>query len=250
MLRFQAVSYINITATLGHIETVFRFDAPDKAISDEHRDKLRDTLKEMVPHLDKIGLKQSCKKVGRMVEATADKALSGERVYQAIDELRERIRDEMEDGYFLHLSNAEALLVEPKEPLLGKAVQDKLPALVEDVSEAGKCMGLGRYTASVFHLMRVMEHGVQSFGKLLGVHLAAELNWQNILDLANKAIKGLDQKDPKTKRYAEISSNLYNVKLAWRNEVMHPKATYTPDEAEAVLLATRNFMRELVSELP
>ena len=97
--------------------------------------------------------------------------------------------------------------------------------------------------------MRVMETGVQILGNRLGVKLTADKNWQNILDEANKAIKGLNQKDAITKAYAGISSNLYNVKLAWRNEVMHPKQTYTPDEAKNVFHAVRNFTQDLAALL-
>ena len=46
----------------------------------------------------------------------------------------------------------------------------------EDIAEAGKCLGVGRPTASVFHLMRVMEIGVPRFGDVLGVKLADEKN--------------------------------------------------------------------------
>ena len=46
--------------------------------------------------------------------------------------------------------------------------------------------------------MRVMETGVQEFGNKLGVSLAKDKNWQNILDEVNKAIKALPLKDPKT----------------------------------------------------
>ena len=44
--------------------------------------------------------------------------------------------------------------------------------------------------------------------------------------------------DQTTKKYAAISSNLYHVKLAWRNEVMHPKQTYTEEEALEVFAAS------------
>ena len=97
--------------------------------------------------------------------------------------------------------------------------------------------------------MRVMETAVQILGNRLGVQLTADKNWQNILDETNKAIKALNQKDAITKVYAGISSNLYNVKLARRNEVMHPKQTYTPDEAKNVFHAVRNFTQDLAAVL-
>ena len=61
----------------------------------------------------------------------------------------------------------------------------------------------------------------------------------------NKVIRGLDHKQQRTKTLAEISSHLYAVKVAWRNEVMHPKQTYTSEEADAVFRNVRIFIREL-----
>jgi hypothetical protein len=58
--------------------------------------------------------------------------------------------------------------------LFGTEVEDKLPNVIEDIAEAGKCLGLRRPTAAVFHLMRIMEVGVQKFGDKLGVMLTEE----------------------------------------------------------------------------
>ena len=75
------------------------------------------------------------------------------------------------------------------------------------LAEAAQRLALNRPSACVFHLMRVMETGVQILGKRLGIQLTANKNWQKILDEANKAIKALNQKDATTKAYAGISSN-------------------------------------------
>ena len=117
----------------------------------------------------------------------------------------------------------------------------------EDIAEAGKCLAGRRPDSGVFHLMRVMEIAVQRLGSELGVGLASEKNWQNILDETNKAIKLLDHKIPRTKAYAGIASHLYNVKIRWRNEVMHPKQTYTPAEAQEVFSAVKIFIRDLAA---
>jgi hypothetical protein len=73
----------------------------------------------------------------------------------------------------------------------------------------------------------IMETGVQAFGTRLGVTFADRKNWQNILEESDKAIKKLLPKDPLTIKLSAASANLYSVKLAWRNEVMHPNDTYT-----------------------
>jgi hypothetical protein len=50
--------------------------------------------------------------------------------------------------------------------------------------------------------------------------------------------------------WSESHSHLYHVKQAWRNGTMHPKKTYTQEEAEAVFAAVRVFMRHLAKLLP
>jgi hypothetical protein len=115
--------------------------------------------------------------------------------------------------------------------------------------EAGNCYATGRGTACVFHLMRIMEVGVQELGKSLGVATVNQKVWQNILDEVNKAIKGLDPKNPKTIELCQASANLYSVKLAWRNEVMHPKDIYTLEEAENLIRQVKIFMSHLAKTI-
>ncbi len=134
-------------------------------------------------------------------------------------------------------------------PLFGTDVEAKFPQMSEDISKSGKCLALGRSTAAVFHLMRVMEIATQKLGDKLNVTFSSQKNWQNILDEVNKAIKAMDHKAVQTKAYAAAASHLYNVKLAWRNEVMHPKQTYTHEEATKIYTAVDTFIRDLASIL-
>lgn len=249
MLRFYAVSYVNITTILGYMERHFRNEAQNP-LTEEKKNKMRGTLEYMGIELDKIGLKQSRKKVNRMIESTKDE-LVGRDVFQAVEDLRDRIRDELEDGYFLHLTDGEADLIEDKEPF-GAEVTAKIGAQA-DIQEAAKCLGFGRTTACVFHLMRLMELSLQKFGAKLGITLidsrGKDKMWQNILNEVDAAIKAMDQKAPETKHYASLSALLYNVKLAWRNEVMHPKDTYTEEEAKKLFNTVRDFICDLSSVL-
>ena len=67
----------------------------------------------------------------------------------------------------------------------------------------------------------------------------------SLLSLLNKAIKALDQRAQTTKEFAAASANLYSVKLAWRNEVMHPNDTYTLEEADNLIRQVHIFMGQL-----
>ncbi len=198
--------------------------------------------------LEELGLQMCVAQIERTKYAMSDPKGTNNKIASALTELGNRLMDECELFHFISLSSEDSKYYEPKNSLLGQNVDDKIPGVVEDVSEAGKCLGLHRSTAAVFHLMRVMESGVQAFGAKLGIDLVSEKVWQVILDQVNSAIRALG-KDPLAKQYASVSAHLYTVKLAWRNEVMHPKATYTHEEAEGIFRAVRSFMNDLVTLL-
>jgi hypothetical protein len=213
-----------------------------------------ETLAELHRECGRLGLPLSQAHLERFRDGLADFAnvpLStvAERMRGGIVELNMRVWDELENRFFLTIPADHIAWYRQSEPLFGKEVEAKFPEMSEDISEAGKCLALDRPTAAIFHLMRAVEIAVQRFGGKLGIALASEKNWQNILDEINKAIKALDQKALQTKAYAEASAHLYNVKLGWRNAVMDPKQTYTADEAKALFSATGIFIRDLAGIL-
>jgi hypothetical protein len=165
-----------------------------------------------------------------------------------VQELRMRMHDELKIRLFLYVPPVEAKFYNVKQPF-GAEVETKFAEAISDIEESGDCIAVGRSTAAVFHLMRVMERAVQSFGTKLGVANATEKNWQNILDEMNKAIKGMPDASvadkAKKSDYATATANLFNVKLAWRNPVMHPKESYGPEEAVEIYENVKTFMRHL-----
>lgn len=188
----------------------------------------------------------SCRRGAERLLNLLAKGADPKNVVSAVDDLRRRILDATESLACFTLSRAERDLYNGSAAVT--PVVTKLPTAAFDLDEGAKCLSFGRSTAAVFHLMRVMEIGVQKFGDKLGVMLVSEKNWQNILDQVNPPIKALG-KAPEAAKYASIAAHLFNVKLAWRNEVMHPKATYTPEEANRIYQAVEAFMTDLVGVL-
>jgi hypothetical protein len=201
-------------------------------------------------------IKDSCVRVGLVVSAKCVESLIKMRAkedgvtlgqgLEGVGHLEKTITWELEDRLFMYINPDRAARYNQPE-LFGKEVNAKFSGIQFDLVEAGNCYATGRGTAVVFHLMRIMETGVQAFGAKLGVALADEKNWQNILDEVNKAIKMLPPKDPATVKMSQASANLYAVKLAWRNEVMHPKYTYTLEEADNLIRQVKIFMEQLAT---
>jgi len=93
-----------------------------------------------------------------------------------------------------------------------------------------------------------MEYAVQRIGiSVTGVPTIKDENWKNIVDLIRKEIKIRfpKEKDEERIRWESILGYLETVKVAWRNPTMHPKQTYTEEEAESIIGAVKALMREL-----
>lgn len=169
--------------------------------------------------------------------------------YQEVSEINknldERLLDEFCSIQLYCIDRKAAEYYAPDEPLFGFEVSEVLAKANDDISEAGKCFGVGRYTASVFHLMRGMEVAVQVLSESLGIE-NVDREWGKLLSDIHGKIGHLPKGDERN-RWSEVHANLYHVKQAWRNDTMHPKATYTEEEAGEVFDAMKAFMRNLAN---
>jgi len=141
-----------------------------------------------------------------------------------------------------------------KHSLLSDKAKKKFAQSIEDAEEAANCIALGRYTAAVFHMMRIMERGVQRLGKKLQLTISVEeKDWGLISNHINGALKKLPNSTPQEKRvharYSKAAVYLDNVREAWRNPTMHPKETYTEEEAENVFRFVKQYMDYLTAIL-
>jgi hypothetical protein len=248
LLEICAEPYWRLGGLLGQLicrlQAVEAGLAPNPSYVSGH---LGGTLGEMERELSRLGLKSPLKHLKRIFDSYATGSeLNWEKLKDQLIELHQRVMDELGDQTFLFLPSEVLGLYRQNDSLFGTAVEKTFSEMTEDISEAGKCLALNRPTACVFHLMRVMERGVQRLGTKLGIQQVEIRVWQGILDQINPAIKKLDpKKTPLAVVYAEAASHLYNVKVAWRNEVMHPKQTYTFEEADAIFRSVKTFIRDL-----
>jgi hypothetical protein len=245
MEKFSAASYFTLGQGIQQIRDGLE-NQPDKGVG--LRESLSPALKTA---LNEIGIQ--CKAVALKVTEqlciellnSLDKVLSEGKLHDALDHISQTIAIEMNQNLFMYIPSVQSEFYDQPE-MFGKYVNTKFPTVQYDLVEAGNCLATGRSTAVVFHLMRIMEVGVQQFGTKLGVKLADEKNWQNILDEVNTAIKALP-KTPQRAEMSQASANLYAVKLAWRNEVMHPNDKYTLEEAENLVRQVKIFMEKLAT---
>ena len=100
--------------------------------------------------------------------------------------------------------------------------------------------------------MRAMEYAVKMLGQKLNVTVIdkhnVDLEWGPIISNINDALNKMPKDDYKTK-WSGVASLLHYVRIAWRNSTMHPKNTYTEDEARDVYNSCKSFMSSLVELL-
>ena len=136
--------------------------------------------------------------------------------------------------------------------LFGEDVDEAFPESAEDISEAGKCLALERYTAAVFHLMRGMESAVAVLAAKLGATITNAQNetlaWGVLTGNIGDKIKSMDAGQEKDE-WLGLHTLLYAVNRAFRTKTAHPKKTYTANEAEQAFYATRSFMQSMAERL-
>lgn len=160
-------------------------------------------------------------------------------------DLAMRVLDEMKSRSVFWVPLRGRVLVAQDKPPFGEEVSKAFPKATEDISEAGMCLGLGRSTGAVFHLMRAMEVMVQRLAKKLKIG-SPERVWGQLLSDIGKAVEAMP-KGAKRNSWSEVHTHLYHVKQAWRNDTMHPKQTYTEEEARAIYAAVDTFSRRLAA---
>ena len=231
MMEVNAIPFYDAVAALTMLQTMVTETGDAYSAEQKNAPVSGRTKKKGLKHLQVVleacpafGAKITEAATTRLIQRIQKNQCSYVEAACAIGEIRSRLRDELRQVKLFALNDTEAQLYAETVSLFGPDVSSKFAAsILEDIDEAGKCLALGRSTATVFHLMRAMEAALQAFGNKLGIALPDTKVWQVLLDQVNKAIKAVPPKDPTTIAYAQIAANLYNVKLAWRNEVMHPK---------------------------
>jgi hypothetical protein len=162
-----------------------------------------------------------------------------------------------------------------QKALFGDEVAKRFPNAVDDIRAAGNCLAVGCDTAAVFHLMRVVEHGLRAFAKHLGVRRmihqkrsslgivigkrytpVAYETWDKILNSLPKRVeKRLNRLRPgPTKQqwqgfYSTVLIDINAIREAWRNHVMHTRQDVTPLEAEGIKVRVEGIMHTLAKRL-
>lgn len=174
----------------------------------------------------------------------------GARLAAACYQVTTSLSDELEGHHAYIVGPREAKLIEDTLGGFGLEVVTLFPDTRRDISDGATCRAFELWTASVMHMMRVAEIGVQALADHLAVKAGA--TWGGTIANINKALADASRAkdDPALRSWASETATYLNfVKEAFRNPAMHPERSFSQEEAVLVYDNCRAFMRMLTRRL-
>jgi hypothetical protein len=258
MIRFDASGFVWLAKEMKRLSTFLSNLETFELRTEEQKKNDIATISSFRNTLEASWFVLSCDQIDRIIyECRPDSIISNEDLAHLVDDLSTRMEDECKRIVFLALSHRDAQYFSPEIPIFGVDYSTKFVTEgVFEADEAAKCLALGRPTAAVFHLMRVMEVGIKAMSRCLAIPdpiKPVDRNWGRILEKIQK--EGIQKHWPNVSDrthgdgalFEELYVSLEAVRNPWRNATMHVENKYTDDEAEHILVAVRGFMKKLAS---
>ena len=219
------------------------------------RQVVKDTLKEIKPEFSELPLSRVLRDQLERLEKYAETVDTRDTLAMLLIELNSNIMVELSSAYFLMVPAWRREYYQQRLPLFGNSVATIFAKANRDIAAAGRCFALDEWTACVFHLMRVLEHGLRTMGAdvVLSESEMSNENWKNVIDQIESKIHAMEgerksaEKIEKLKKFSLAAAQFRYFKDAWRNHVSHANETYDEREAITVYTHVKMFMEQLAS---
>jgi hypothetical protein len=265
MLELSAHVFYQSTTFLNNLRNTIRswekqkesYQKATDIINTEDAKFIADGIDELIPQLRTLGARLTQMSCLRLQERLLELPLSIKfrQIATSVESISQRLTDELTMTTVLVIEADKQKYYDPPAPLFGIDVANNFLSVSFELDESAKCLALGRPTACVFHLMRVMEIGIRATARCLQIPdpiKPAERNWGRMI---KKIWDGIEAKWPNPSNRATgdgeffeaLYASLDAVKNPWRNATMHVEKKYTDDEAEHIFVAVKGFMKALAS---
>ncbi|WP_179295069.1 hypothetical protein [Mesorhizobium sp. WSM3868] len=230
-------------------------DDSDDVIAEETRSRLKGWIEKIgYAVAQEYEMSAARDRIERFSQLIAKPDATNREVHYQIKALREAVDDGLR-GQFLYRypkDKAEVLASWKRD---WKTVLESFSDTEADIKAGVDIWALGHHTASVFHMMRVLEYGLGALARNVGRVFDIQ-NWYNIINEIEAAIKQEDktlargpEKNERLRFLSEAAKEFSYFKDGWRNYVSHNKCTYDEHQARSVMEHTRHFMTILASNL-
>jgi len=248
--------FYDIAEIMERIDDLAKKLPKDEALDSQMHRELKKRLAAWCAMLTTLGLTLPVKTGRRFLKRLKGReAVNYSHLREFVKEFHGRVSDDLSDTNLWAVPRERNRFLEGQT--FGKDVENAFGKASKDISEASRCLALGRATASVFHLMRVTEIGLQALGRSLNdptLDPKTNPSWEKILARGDRELgKPLNERSPEWRSNEEFFStahaNLRAVKDGWRNKTIHVERDYDSEDAEEVWNAVRGFMRQLAKKL-
>jgi hypothetical protein len=258
VLRVYAHLYVEMGRSLQYWLTGPHSQQDRAVMPQEDQVKIRQDLEGMMIHAKELNLPVTQNFVMEAAGTIGAKPVTGRAAAAIAGGIAQCFRAEIQSRSFFCLLQGNDSYWPfdesgARKSIFGAEIQDRFTEAVFDMDEACMCAATGRYTACVFHLMRLMECALKLLGSSVGIPYAP--SWESYLN----QIKRLIERDHKLKSsdwisaepfYKEVLGDLQAIKIAWRNPTMHIVRSYGPDEAEQIIKAVNTFTERIAGRFP
>lgn len=256
----QMLAELDFVAETETLNGLAKFDVSDE----KYKGVILGRLRYIRQHCELIELVTADRYIQRKIADFERSATPSELQHEA-KTIRELIRVDLWERRFTYIpmDKAKTLLDLDQN---WAVVWLKFPNEVEiDSREAVECYSLGRNTACVFHLMRVVEFGMRSLAASLKVKNIksgkqgkamtpiAWAEWQTIIEAMEQALANMSNMKRGAKKaadqafYHRAMLDLRSFKDAFRNHVMHARVSYDEHQAMSIMNHTRAFMTSIAT---
>lgn len=255
MLEFKVKPFLDIQDQMAQWAYLISNDPRNKdTVMESMRTSMVECLLPFGEYLNSYGF-DMCSVAAERLIGTLNSSNDSRQILGHLQDLRQRVLDQVGAVACFSLSVHERELYEGKVPPFGNEVETAFPSANDDIYEAGKCLALGRSTACVMHLMRVVEGGLAALAATLDV--PKQNDWGSYLrkieeELASRVKIG-GARSPDEQFYSEVALTIQHMRRAWRNPSMHMDRSYSVERASEIRNSVKSFMAHLatkVSERP
>ncbi len=174
------------------------------------------------------------------------------RYHMHVRDLAVSLERELSKKLVMFLPESKIGYFDGSKNLFSTQVRESFPSVRTDMNEASKCFALDRYTASVFHSMRIMEAGLTKMAE--GLNIEVGKNRHNALEEIQSEIDFCNRTPTPAWQaigpfYSEAAGYFQKLKDAWLNYAMRINAHYDEPTSIEILNSVSDFMRHLARKL-
>lgn len=265
MLTFYGKKLFRLTSALsymaGQLDVIEKANAQQKDVQlgvkfeDDFHPNVAMAVQVLCQELESLGLQFTHRAAIRLENVLKEKRIDEYRSH--FQNVQERLHDELETVELLLVPANMAAHYSSADLWIGAEVITNFPTAALEAEEACKCYALNRSTACVFHMMRILELGLNALAQSLQVQFDRR-NWENIIGDIEAEIRRIStSRGPSWKEdeqfYAEAAIQFRYFKNAWRNHVMHIRDVYSEEKSLEIMNHVRDFMKHLskkIQEVP